>query len=107
MRHDLMCPCFQIDVLFGDVNPSGKLPYTVGKTLEDYGKGGQVLYTPNGVIPQQNFDEGIYIDYRHFDKVSVRQIPLPSLSDTKNSKPSFLVMSSVSVFRIPPLSYPI
>lgn len=57
-------------MLFGDVNPSGKLPYTVGKSLDDYGKGGQVMYFPNGAIPQQNFDEGLYIDYRHFDKVS-------------------------------------
>ncbi|KAH8112146.1 glycoside hydrolase superfamily [Phellopilus nigrolimitatus] len=59
------------DVLFGDVNPSGKLPYTVGKNLKDYGAGGQILFIPNGVIPQQNFDEGLYIDYRHFDKYSI------------------------------------
>ncbi|KAI9675300.1 MAG: hypothetical protein M1817_001203 [Caeruleum heppii] len=56
------------DVLFGDVNPSGKLPYTVGRDLEDYGKGGQVMYYPNEVVPQQDFREGLYIDYRHFDK---------------------------------------
>lgn len=56
------------DVIFGRVNPSGKLPYTIGKSLRDYGNGGQVLYTPNGVVPQQDFDEGLYIDYRHFDK---------------------------------------
>lgn len=51
------------------MNPSGKLPYTVGKSLEDYGEGGQVLYKPNGVVPQQDFSEKLYIDYRHFDKV--------------------------------------
>lgn len=55
------------DVLFGDVDASGRLPYTVGKTLEDYGPGGQVLYYPNGVIPQQDFNEGLLVDYRHFD----------------------------------------
>ena len=59
------------DVLFGRVDASGRLPYTVGKSLEDYGKGGQVLYYPNGAIPQQNFKEGLYIDYRHFDKNSI------------------------------------
>lgn len=59
----------QVDVLFGHVNPSAKLPYTVGKRLEDYGKGAQILYFPNAVIPQQNFTDGLYIDYRHFDKV--------------------------------------
>ena len=55
--------------MFGDANPSGKLPYTVGKSLDDYGEGGQVLYYPNGAIPQQDFRERLYIDYRHFDKV--------------------------------------
>jgi len=56
------------DVIFGDVNPSGKLPYTIGKSLRDYGPGGKVMYLPNGLPPQQDFKEGLYIDYRHFDK---------------------------------------
>lgn len=43
------------DIIFGDENPSGHLPYTIGKTLEDYGPGGQILYLPNGVVPQQDF----------------------------------------------------
>ncbi|KAF5019513.1 hypothetical protein F66182_8478 [Fusarium sp. NRRL 66182] len=58
-------------ILFGDESPSGKLPYTIGKTLADYGEGGQVLYLPNGVVPQQDFNEGLYIDYRHFDKYKI------------------------------------
>ncbi|KAI5119701.1 hypothetical protein M0805_003585 [Coniferiporia weirii] len=60
-----------VDVLFGDVDASGRLPYTVGKSLSDYGKGGQILTIPNGIIPQQDFEEGLYIDYRHFDKYGV------------------------------------
>lgn len=56
------------DILFGDTNPSGHLPFTIGKSLADYGPGGQVLYLPNGVVPQQDFSEGLYIDYRYFDK---------------------------------------
>lgn len=56
------------DIIVGNVNPSGKLPYTIGKSLEEYGPGGKVLYYANGVVPQQNFSEGLYIDYRHFDK---------------------------------------
>ncbi|KAL8762145.1 MAG: hypothetical protein Q9184_001801 [Pyrenodesmia sp. 2 TL-2023] len=59
------------DVLFGAVDASGRLPYTVGKSLADYGPGGQILYYPNGVVPQQNFKEGLYIDYRHFDKENI------------------------------------
>ncbi|RQM04971.1 hypothetical protein DH86_00003692 [Scytalidium sp. 3C] len=59
------------DILLGNVNPSGKLPYTIGKSLDDYGPGAKILYLPNGVVPQQNFSEGLYIDYRHFDKYDV------------------------------------
>lgn len=56
------------DVLLGHVNPSGKLPYTIGKSLDDYGPGGKILYYANAVVPQQNFSEGLFIDYRHFDR---------------------------------------
>ncbi|KAL1873993.1 hypothetical protein VTK73DRAFT_644 [Phialemonium thermophilum] len=59
------------DVLFGDVNPSGRLPYTIGKSLQDYGPGAKVMYMPNGVVPQQDFSEGLYVDYRHFDKQDI------------------------------------
>ncbi|MCJ1252031.1 hypothetical protein MMC30_009269 [Trapelia coarctata] len=58
-------------VLFGDIDASGRLPYTVGKSLADYGPGGQVMYYPDGVIPQQDFKEGLLIDYRHFDKYAI------------------------------------
>ena len=60
-----------IDILSGEANPSGKLPYTIGKSLEDYGPGARVMYYPNSAVPQQNFQEGVYIDYRHFDKFSI------------------------------------
>jgi beta-glucosidase len=29
------------------------------------------MYLPNGVIPQQDFSEGLYIDYRYFDKYKI------------------------------------
>ncbi|KAI1436944.1 glycoside hydrolase superfamily [Xylaria sp. CBS 124048] len=59
------------DVILGDVNPSGKLPWTIGKTLGDYGEGAQIMYSPNAIVPQQDFKEGLYIDYRHFDKYDI------------------------------------
>ena len=59
-------------ILFGDADPSGRLPYTIAKSLDDYGPGGQIQYYPNGVIPQQDFKEGLFIDYRHFDKYSIK-----------------------------------
>lgn len=60
-----------VDVLFGDVDASGRLPYTVGKSLGSYGPGGQILYYANGAIPQIDFNEGLNIDYRHFDQAGV------------------------------------
>ncbi|OAG38418.1 hypothetical protein AYO21_07401 [Fonsecaea monophora] len=59
------------DVLFGRTDASGRLPYTVGKSLVDYGPGAPVLYYPNAIIPQVDFREGLFIDYRHFDKAGV------------------------------------
>ncbi|TQB75873.1 hypothetical protein MPDQ_001474 [Monascus purpureus] len=60
-----------VDVLFGEVDASGRLPYTIGKTLADYGPNAQVLYKANGPVPQVTFTDGLYIDYRHFDRQNI------------------------------------
>ena len=54
-------------VLSGKVNPSGKLPVTFAKTIEDYPyyQYGQKAYP--GENKQVYYSEGIYIGYRHFD----------------------------------------
>lgn len=57
-------------ILYGDVSPSGRLPYTVAKNESDYG---HLLNAsqPEGeftLFPQSNFTEGQFIDYRYFDK---------------------------------------
>ncbi|RHZ62505.1 hypothetical protein CDV55_104438 [Aspergillus turcosus] len=62
-----------VELLYGRANPSGKLPYTVAKKAEDYGP---LLHpslpeTPYGLFPQSDFDEGVYIDYRAFDKANI------------------------------------
>lgn len=56
------------DILYGRVVPSGKTPFTWGATRESYGT--DVLYEPNNgaLAPQDNFEEGIFIDYRAFDR---------------------------------------
>lgn len=59
------------DVLFGDVDASGRLPYTIGRSLEDYGPGAQVLYETGEAVPQVNFQQGLYIDYRYFDHYNI------------------------------------
>jgi beta-glucosidase len=56
------------DVLYGKVNPAARTPFTWGRTRESYGT--DVLYEPNNGInaPQSDFTEGVFIDYRAFDK---------------------------------------
>lgn len=58
------------DVLFGDVNPSGHLPYTIPITDGDYNIPvvnitGPAAYESSAW--QSDFTEGLMIDYRHFD----------------------------------------
>ena len=58
-----------VDLLYGKANPSGRLPYTVARTPEDYGS----LLHPDPregkywLYPQSDFSEGVLIDYRAFD----------------------------------------
>ncbi|KAM0749455.1 beta glucosidase [Meredithblackwellia eburnea MCA 4105] len=54
-----------VDVLFGYVNPSGRLPYTIAKERSDYGA--DVLYSSTDPIPQVSYTEELLIDYRWFD----------------------------------------
>ncbi|KAJ7741326.1 glycoside hydrolase family 3 protein [Mycena metata] len=57
------------DVLFGAYNPSGRLPFTIGKSITDYAA--QVIYTTTTPILQIPYSEGIFIDYRHFDAAGI------------------------------------
>lgn len=59
------------DVIFGTVDASGRLPYTIGKSLDDYGPDAKVMYTPNEYVPQKNFSFALYNDYRYFDKHNI------------------------------------
>ncbi|KAL3495504.1 putative beta-glucosidase E [Aspergillus germanicus] len=60
-----------VDILFGQLDATGRLPYTVGKSLEDYGPGAQVLYEPNAPVPQVDFADALYIDHRYFDRHNI------------------------------------
>ncbi|KAI0374300.1 beta-glucosidase [Pilatotrama ljubarskyi] len=53
-----------VDVLYGDVNPSGRLPFTIAKAEADYSA--RVIYKGSGTV-QIPYSEGLFIDYRHFD----------------------------------------
>jgi beta-glucosidase len=59
-------------VLYGDVNPSGHLPYTIALEEDDYSfaditNSSELLNTSNPNAWQSNFEERLLIDYRHFD----------------------------------------
>lgn len=55
------------DVLFGTVNPSGKLVYTIARNESDYDAGTQVQETEL----ELEFSEGNYIDYKYFDRYNI------------------------------------
>lgn len=57
-----------VDVLYGSVNPGAKTPFTWGETRKSYGA--ELLVKPNNghEAPQEDFNEGVFIDYRNFDK---------------------------------------
>ncbi|KAI0835106.1 glycoside hydrolase family 3 protein [Hypoxylon sp. FL0890] len=60
-------------ILYGDVNPSGKLPYSVPHNESDYGALQNETH-PDGIyelFPQSDFTEGVYIDYRAFDAKNI------------------------------------
>ncbi|ORX56510.1 putative cellulase [Piromyces finnis] len=63
-----------VDVLFGDVNPSGHLPYTWAPR-EDYPT--DVKYDPKLTKGgeekvQYDYDEGLFVGYRWFDKQGIK-----------------------------------
>jgi beta-glucosidase len=62
------------DVLYGRVNPGGKLPFTFGKSAAEYGP--DLIYEPiaGHESVQDNFEEGIFIDYRAFDKKNITPV---------------------------------
>jgi beta-glucosidase len=53
-------------ILYGDVSPSGRLPYTVAKVASDYGDLLNPCQADGNQSPQCDFTEGVNIDYRHF-----------------------------------------
>lgn len=56
------------DVLFGDVSPSGHLPYSIPAKESDYPPSLNLVQGLQLGQPQDTFTEGLYIDYRWLNK---------------------------------------
>ncbi|KAI0034488.1 glycoside hydrolase superfamily [Vararia minispora EC-137] len=52
------------DVVYGDYNPSGRLPYTIARALANY----PAQVSTSLDIP---YSEGLNVDYRHFDATGI------------------------------------
>ena len=63
------------DVLFGEVNPSGKLPFTFARELTDYAPhatNDSTIYPGvNGIV---EYKEGLDVGYRHTDKLKANRV---------------------------------
>ena len=73
---DVFCPGMEAGhavaaILLGEVNPSGKLPITFPKRLEDNPA------FPNSPYPgarEVRYEEGLYVGYRHYERAGVEPL---------------------------------
>ncbi|ORX38400.1 glycoside hydrolase superfamily [Kockovaella imperatae] len=59
-----------VDILWGDVNPSGKLPFTMGRTESEWPPS-IIREEEDETYPRSFFTEGLAIDYKWFDKYNI------------------------------------
>ncbi|THU91448.1 glycoside hydrolase family 3 protein [Dendrothele bispora CBS 962.96] len=61
-----------VDVLYGDYNPTGRLPFTIAKRPEDYSAQLMTAGSPTSTtILSVPYNEGLLIDYRWFDAKNI------------------------------------
>jgi len=57
------------DILYGAYNPNGRLPYTIGKIINDYAAQINTEFALSTI--QIPYTEELNIDYRHFDAANI------------------------------------
>ncbi|EWZ94110.1 putative beta-glucosidase G [Fusarium oxysporum] len=63
------------DILWGDMNPSGKLPYTIAHNESDFNASVVNLTGSTGIDSWQSaFTEGLYTDYQHFSESDIEPL---------------------------------
>lgn len=60
------------DILTGDVNPSGKLPFTFAQKLTDYSAHSAGEYP--GTKDEITYHDDIFVGYRHLDKTKIKPL---------------------------------
>jgi beta-glucosidase len=70
-----------VDLLDGSVSPSGRLPVTFGKTIEDYPANTPRRYpgiapagAPDETWKEAVYEEGVFVGYRHFDRADIEPL---------------------------------
>ncbi|KAJ6502414.1 putative beta-glucosidase [Mycena sanguinolenta] len=58
-----------VPVLWGEISPSGKMPYTVGKQVSDWPP--HTISSDPVISPQANFTEKLMVDYKWFDAKNI------------------------------------
>jgi len=88
--------------LFGEINPSGKLPFTLPQRLED---NPAYLYYSSGA--DANYGEGVFVGYRYYDKRKVAPLFAfgHGLSYTKFEYSNLRVPAEVSSGQPIPISF--
>lgn len=61
------------EILAGDVNPSGKLPFTIGRELTDWGCHRAQSSYP-GVNNEVFYDDDVYVGYRGFERDGIKPL---------------------------------
>jgi beta-glucosidase len=65
-------------LLTGQANPSGRLPVTFGRRIEDYPANTPIQYpglapenAPDETWRESEYSEGVFVGYRHFDRAGI------------------------------------
>lgn len=64
-------------VLYGDADPSGRLPVTFGSAAGDYPASSKERYPGVegvGGYPEVQYEEGVFVGYRHFDERDIEPL---------------------------------
>ncbi|WP_158853834.1 beta-glucosidase [Halorhabdus sp. CUG00001] len=59
-------------VLFGDVDPSGRLPVTFARRTDHYPASTEAQYP--GIDLEAEYSEGVFVGYRHFDNADIEPL---------------------------------